>query len=67
MYNSEANKKRQGIPKGQSKMDNPEKVATQGTQYEEKQNKICAGQHYTVIYTHVKTHNCSTQKTKQIR
>ena len=28
--------KRQRIPKGQSKMDNSEKLATQGTQYEEK-------------------------------
>ena len=30
--------KRQRIPKEQSKMDNPEKLATQGTQDEEKQN-----------------------------
>ena len=28
----------QRIPKGQSKKDNPEKLATQGTQDEEKQN-----------------------------
>ena len=28
------------MQKGQSKMDNPEKLATQGTQDEEKQNKI---------------------------
>ena len=28
--------KRQRIPKGQSKMDNPEKLATQGTQDEDK-------------------------------
>ena len=27
------------IPKGQSKMNNPEKLATYGTQDEEKQNK----------------------------
>ena len=27
------------IPKGQSKMDNPEKLATQGTQYEDKKKK----------------------------
>ena len=27
------------IPKGQSKMDNPEKLATYGTQDKEKQNK----------------------------
>ena len=31
--------KRQRIPKGQSKMDNPEKPATQGTQGEDKQYK----------------------------
>ena len=31
--------KGQRIPKGQSKMDNPEKLATQGTQDEEKHNK----------------------------
>ena len=31
--------KRQTIPKGQSKMDNPEKLATYGTQDEDKQNK----------------------------
>ena len=31
--------KRYRIPKGQSKMDNPEKLATQGTQDEKKQNK----------------------------
>ena len=31
--------KRQRIPKGQSKKANPEKLTTQGTQDEEKQNK----------------------------
>ena len=31
--------KRQRTPKGQSKLDNPEKLATQGTQDEDKQNK----------------------------
>ena len=31
--------KSQRIPKGQSKMDNPEKMATQGTQDEDKENK----------------------------
>ena len=30
---------RQRIPKGKSKMDSPEKLATYGTQDEEKQNK----------------------------
>ena len=35
-------------PKGQSKKDNPEKMAKQGTQDEEKQkhNTICFGHHY---------------------
>jgi hypothetical protein len=36
-------------------MDNPEKMATQGTQDEDKQNKkhntICVGHHYTQIHT----------------
>ncbi len=34
-------------------MDNPEKLATQGTQDEEKQNKdtICVGHHYTQTHT----------------
>jgi len=36
-------------------MDNPEKLATQGTQDEEKQNKthntICVGHHYTQTNT----------------
>ena len=31
--------KRQRIPKAQSKVDNPDKLATQGTQDEDKQNK----------------------------
>ena len=31
--------KRQRIPKGHSKTNNPEKLTTQGTQYEEKQSK----------------------------
>ena len=31
--------KHKRIPKGQSKMDNPEKLATEGTQDEEKHNK----------------------------
>ena len=31
-YTRHRTNKRQGIPKGQSKIDNPEKLATQGTQ-----------------------------------
>ena len=38
--------KRQRISKGKSKIDNPEKLATYGTQDEEKQNTICVGHHY---------------------
>jgi len=47
--------KRKRIPKGQSKMDNPEKLAQYGTQDEEKQNKkqntICVGHHSTQTNT----------------
>ena len=45
------------MPNGQSKMDNPEKLATQGTlftQNEEKQNKNtiqCVGHHHTQTNT----------------
>ena len=43
--------KRQGTPKGQSRMGNPEKLATLGTQDEDKgnnkHNAICVGHHYT--------------------
>ena len=44
--------KDQGIPKGQSKMETPEKLSTQGTQdtrrrqTKEKHNTICVGHHY---------------------
>ena len=41
--------KRQRIPKGQSKMDHPEKLATQGTQDEEKQ-KIQDNMCWTPLY-----------------
>ena len=44
----------QRIPKGQSKMDNPEKQTTQGTPYEEKQNTICVGHHSAQTNIHVK-------------
>jgi hypothetical protein len=33
LHNEETNKRETRIPKGQSKMDNPEKLATFGTQY----------------------------------
>ena len=43
--------KRQRIPKGQSNNDNPEKLATQGTQdtgkTKQRHNTICVGHHYT--------------------
>jgi hypothetical protein len=38
MYNSNVNKRKR-IHKGHSKMDNPEKLATQGTLHEENQIK----------------------------
>ena len=38
--------KRQRILKGQSKMDNPEKLVAQGTHNEEKHNTICVGHYY---------------------
>jgi hypothetical protein len=34
------------IPKGQSKVDNSEKLATQRTQYEDKHNTICVGHRF---------------------
>ena len=40
----------QRIPKGQSNMDNPEKLATQGytkRSTKQKHNTICVGHHYT--------------------
>ena len=40
-------KKRQRIPKGQYKIDPPEKPVTQGTQDEERHNTVCIGHHYT--------------------
>ena len=37
---------------GQSKKDNPERLATQGTQDKEKQkNTICVGHHYAQKHT----------------
>jgi hypothetical protein len=47
--------KRKKIPKGQSKIDNSEKLATQGTQDNEKQNKKhntgYVGHHYAQTNT----------------
>ena len=45
--------KRQRIPKGQSKLDNPEKLTTQVTQDEDKHNKniISVGHHYSQTNT----------------
>ena len=45
----------QSIPKGQSKMDKPEKLATQGTQDEEKQ--IYVGHHYMYMQTNTNNVN----------
>ena len=42
--------KRQRIPKGQSKLDNPEKPTTQGTQDEDKQNKNTTQYVLTPLY-----------------
>ena len=36
----------QRIPKGQSKMNNPEKLATRRIKRMQKQNTICVGHHY---------------------
>ena len=43
--------KRYRIPKDQSKMDNPEKLKTQGTQDKQKLNTTCVGHHYTQTNT----------------
>ena len=46
--------KRQRIPKGQSKTENPEKLATQGTQDKtnlQKHNTICVGHNVTQTNT----------------
>ena len=47
------------ILKGQSKKDNPDKLATQGTQVEEKQNNT----HNTIQYV-LKTTICQTNTNK---
>ena len=41
--------KRQRIPKGQSKLDNPEKLVTYGTQDEEKQSRAQNNMHWTPL------------------
>ena len=47
--------KRQRIPKGQSNMNKPEKLARKGMQDEGKQSKtnntICVGHHYRITNT----------------
>ena len=43
--------KRQRIPKNQSRMDNPETLATLGTQDKEKDNTIGVEYHYTQTNT----------------
>ena len=58
--------KRQRIPKGQSKKDNPKKLATSGTQYEEKQNKNttpCVGHHYMQTNTNNVNKTCTLLQT----
>ena len=50
--------KHQGIPKGQSKMNNPEKLTTQGTQDKEKHKTICVGNYYM----QTNTNNVNTKR-----
>ena len=53
--------KRQRIPQRQSIMDNPEKLATQGTQDEDKtkqkHNTICVGHYYMYMQTNTNNIN----------
>ena len=49
-YNN-LNKRQSFIPKWQSKMDNPEKLAIQATPDEDKQNTLCVGHHYAQTNT----------------
>ena len=53
-HNNIRSNKRYIIPKGQSKMNNAEKRATQGTQGEEKQNNNTNAGHHN---THTNTNN----------
>ena len=48
--------------KGQSKKDNPELLATQGTQDEEKHNTICVGHHYVQTKTNKMGNTNPTKK-----
>jgi hypothetical protein len=54
--------KRYIIPKGQSKKENPEKLATWGTQYEEKHNTTCAEYHHTQANTKRDHHDTNQQR-----
>ena len=45
------------------KKDNPEKMATQGTQDEEKHNTICVGHHYTQANTNNVNKTCALLQT----
>ena len=44
-------------------MDNPEKLATQGTQYDEKHNTICIGYHFTQTNTNNVNKTCPLLQT----
>ena len=60
--------KRQRKPKGQSRMDNPEKLETLDTQDEDKQIKkhkrICAGHHYSQTSTNNVNKTCALLKSE---
>ena len=58
------NRKRQRIPKGQSKMDNLEKLAIQGKQDEEKHNTVCVGHQYTQTNTYSVNKNWRLRRTE---
>jgi hypothetical protein len=57
--------------KGKSKMDTPEKLATLGTQNEDKQNKkhytICVGHHYTKTNTNNVNKTCALLQTTGVK
>ena len=62
-HQSELQNKRQRIPKEQSKLGNLEKLATHGTQDEEKQNKNTT----QYIYIYVGHHNTQAKTNNVIR